>query len=320
MNAPTSSPGLVSNVAILGHPGSGRSLRQRVLDGELGGYVLLAPAIAVLLLLTIWPLIFSVAISFTDFKGGAATETNIIGLGNYQDMVADPLFTGSLQTTAAILVIAVPLQLILSYLAARVLVATHDMIGTRVFRTFFILPTMMTSLAVALFWRYITDPAIGIANFVLGSLGLPTSLFLADPTSAFVTVIFMYLWQWVPFTSMLIMAGLLGIPREIHESAAIDGAGPFQRIRHIDVPLLHRVFAVAGILATVEVIRLFDLIYGATQGGPGTATFTTTLAIFRSAFQNFDTAYAATGSLVILVITILVSQLFVRAMREERSR
>ncbi|HKC74218.1 MAG TPA: sugar ABC transporter permease, partial [Chloroflexota bacterium] len=99
-------------------------------------------------------------------------------------------------------------------------------------------------------------------------------------------------------------------------AAAVDGARWYHRVFQIDLPLLLRVGAIAGILAVVEVIRLFDLVYGSTQGGPGTTTLTNAVAIFRIGFENFDTGYAAATSLVILVITILVSQVFVRVLRE----
>jgi len=292
-------------------------LRSRIVDGELGGYVLLLPAVIVILLLTIWPLIFSLAISFTNFHGGGSTTTDIVGVDNYGKLLGDSFFKGSIGTTAMMLIIAVPAQLALGYVCARLMQAAHDMMGARLFRTFFILPTMMTSLSVALFWRYIMDPTIGVANFVLTSLGLPMQLFFGDVNTAPLWIIFVYLWQWVPFTSMLIMAGLLGISREIYESASIDGAPWHARIIWIDLPLLKRVFGIAAILAIVEVIRLFDLVYGATNGGPGTSTYTVTLGIFRIAFQNFDTALAAAASLLVLVLTIIIAQVFVRVAREE---
>jgi multiple sugar transport system permease protein len=289
----------------------------RVTNGPLGGYVLLAPAVIVILLLTVWPLIFNVAISLTDLQGGSGSEVSFVGLDNYIKLIQDPLFTGSIVTTASLVIVAVPLQLAFAYVAARILVRTHQMIGTRILRTLFILPTMMTSLAVALFWRYILDAQIGVANYVLKTLGLPTSKFLSEPNTAFISIVFMYLWQWIPFAAMLLMAGLLGIPRAMYEAASIDGATWAHRIRYIDIPQLRRVFAIGGILALVEVIRMFDLIYGSTNGGPGTATLTVSVQIYRSAFQNFTTGYAAACALLVLVVTILVSQLFVRATKED---
>jgi multiple sugar transport system permease protein len=292
------------------------SLKTRVLDGELGGYVLLAPAVLILLLLTIWPLVYSVGISFTNYHLGSTARVGFVGLGNYGHLASDSILLGSLATTGELLLLVVPAQLILGYICARILQAAHGLPGARFLRTCYIIPTMMTSLAVALFWAYILDPLIGIANFVLQLVHLPAQPWFTSPGTALFTLTGVYLWQWVPFTAILLMAGLLQIPTQVYEAAAVDGARWYHRVFQIDLPLLLRVGAIAGILAVVEVIRLFDLVYGSTQGGPGTATLTNAVAIFRIGFENFDTGYAAATSLVILVITILVAQVFVRVLRE----
>jgi multiple sugar transport system permease protein len=295
------------------------TLKARVLDGELGGYVLLAPAVLILLALTIWPLLYSIGISFTDYELTASKPIDFGGLANYRRIGNDSLFLGSLWTTAKILLIVLPAQLVLGYLCARILVAAHGMIGSRFLRTCFIVPTMLTSLAVGLFWSYILNPLFGVANYLLHFIHVDPQPWFTSPTSALATVAGVYLWQWVPFTALILMAGLLSIPSQIFEAAAIDGARWYHRVFQIDLPLLLRVGAIAGILAVVEVIRLFDLVYGATQGGPGTATLTNALQIYRIGFQNFDTSYAAATSLLILVVTILVSQLFVRVLREREA-
>ncbi len=295
------------------------SLRIRILDGELGGYVLLAPAIIVLFLLTIWPLLYSIGISLTNYHLGSAAPVGFVGLTNFGRLLGDSIFLGSLLTTVELLALAIPLQLILGYICARILQSTQGMRGSRVLRTFFIVPTMMTSLAVALFWTYILDPLIGVANYLLSVLHLPAQPWLTSPGTAFFTLTGVYLWQWVPFTTILLLAGLLSIPQNIYEAAAVDGVRWYNRILSIDLPLLLRVGAIAAILAVVEVIRMFDLVYGSTQGGPGTATLTNAVEIYRIGFENFDTGYAAATSLVILVVTIIVAQVFVRVLREEKA-
>jgi len=293
------------------------TLRERILDGQLGGYLLLAPAVIVLAALTIWPLIFSVGISLTNQTGVQRPELEFVGLDNYVRALNSAFFTGSVVTTLKIGIVAVPVQIILGYLCARILQAASGMIGSSLFRTLFIIPTMMSSLTIALFFRYSLDSAIGVGNAILKVLGLPTLLFFADRTQAPLTIIAVYLWQWVPFTALLVLAGLFGIPRHIYEAAEIDGSRWYHRIRWIDVPLLRRVLVIALILATVEIIRLFDLIYGATQGGPGTSTYTVSIGIYRMGFQDFDTAMAAASSLMVLVITIIIAQVFIRQMRED---
>lgn len=296
-----------------------QSLRSRIVDGNLGGYILIAPAIILLALLTIWPLIFSVGISLTNYNGLVKGPLEFIGLDNYVRALTDPFFTGSVATTAKLAIVALPLQIILAYACARILQAAQGMVGSHLFRTLFIIPTMMSSLTIALFFRYSLDPVIGVGNQVLRFFRLPPLLFFADRDQAVYTLIGVYLWQWVPFTALLLLAGLLGIPRHIYEAADLDGSRWYHRIRYIDLPLLRRVLVISLILATVEIIRLFDMVYGATQGGPGTATYVISIGIYRIGFQDFNTALSAASSLMVLVLTIFVAQVFVREMREERT-
>ena len=157
-----------------------------------------------------------------------------------------------------------------------------------------------------------------MGNEVLRFLRLPPLLFFADRDQALYTVMAVYLWQWVPFTTLLVLAGLLSIPRHIYEAAALDGSRWYHRVRYIDVPLLRRVLIVALVLATVEIVRLFDLVYGTTQGGPGTSTFVVSIGIYRIGFQDFNTALAAATSLMVLGLTLFIALVFVREMREDR--
>lgn len=295
------------------------SLRQRIMDGNLGGYVLIAPAVILLALLTVWPLIFSVGISLTNYNGLAKDRQALefVGLANYSRALNDPFFLNSLLTTFKIAVVALPLQIVLGYACARILQAAQGMFGSHLLRTVFIVPTMMSALTIALFFRYALNPSVGVANAILKALGLPTLLFLADTIQAPLTITAIYLWQWVPFTALLLLAGLLDIPRHIYEAADLDGSRWYQRVLYLDLPLLRRVLIIALILATVEMIRLFDLVYGTTGGGPGTSTYTVSIGIYRTGFQDFNTAVAAASSLMVLVVTLVIATRFVKLMREE---
>lgn len=293
------------------------SLRERIVDGELGGYVLLAPAMIVLLALTVWPLLYSIGISTTEYKLGASEVAKFVGAANYVRLLTDGVFLGSLLTTLKLLVIAVPLQLVLGYACAAVFRSVNTWRGARLLRTIFILPTMITPLCIALFWAYIFDPLIGVANFTLSLAHVPALQWFGSPDSALPTLVLVYLWEWTPFTTVLLLAGLLSISPSIYEAARIDGARWHHIALRIDIPLLGRVIAVAAILAVVEVVRIFDLVYGTTQGGPGTVTLTNAVAIYRTGFQNFDTGYAAASSLVMLVVTILIAQWLAKDLVEE---
>ncbi|MGD0473825.1 MAG: sugar ABC transporter permease [Candidatus Velthaea sp.] len=281
--------------------------------------MLLAPAMILLLGLTLYPLIYSIYISFTDFHLGSPEPTHFVGFGNYVRMASDALFLGSLWVSAKFLIVAIPLQLLLGYLCASVFRAAQGAPFSRLLRTIFILPTMITPLCIGLFWNYILDPLTGVMNWVLSTLHLPALQWLSSTETALPTLIAIYLWEWTPFTTVLFIAGLLSISPSIYEAAKLDGANWFNMALRIDIPLLGSVISVAAILAVVEVIRLFDIIFGTTQGGPGSATLTNAVAIYRIGFQNFDTGYAAAASLVILIITIVVAQNLARKLVEENA-
>lgn len=262
-------------------------------------------------------LLYSVGISLTDYKLGSQVAAQFIGAANYLRIFGDSVFLGSLLTTAKLLVIAIPLQILLGYACAAIFRGAGAMPGARFLRTLFILPTMITPLCIALFWAYIFDPLIGVANFVLSVIHLPAMQWFGSADTALPTLILVYLWEWTPFTTILLLAGLLSISPSIYEAARIDGARWHTIALRIDIPLLGRVIAVATILAVVEAIRMFDLVYGTTQGGPGTATLTNAVAIYRIGFQNFQTGYAAATSLVILVLTIFIAQWLAKDLVEE---
>lgn len=296
------------------HP-TRRSWRGRLLEGNLGGYVLLAPSVIVLLGLGIWPLLYSLGISLTDFHVSSDGPIRFVGLDHYREMFADNLFTGSLITTGKFVLIGVPCQLVFGYLAARILRGAQGLPGSRLFRTFYIVPTMVTPLAAGLFWSNILEPQIGVLNWLFSLLHLPPQQWLSDPSYALLAVVGIYLWQSVPFTALLLLAGLLAIPLEIYEAAEVDGARWYDRMLFLEIPLLLRVATIAAVLSTVDVIQQFAMIYATTQGGPGASTLTASVQIFRIGFQNFDTGYAAATSLVILVITNVIALFYLRLIR-----
>ncbi|MBD5654729.1 MAG: sugar ABC transporter permease, partial [Candidatus Eremiobacteraeota bacterium] len=174
-------------------------LKSRIANGDLGGYMLLAPAMILLLSLTLYPLLYSIYISLTDYHLGSDAPTHFIGVENYMRMATDSLFLGSLGTSATFLVVAVPLQLILGYICAAIFRAASNAPFSRILRTIFILPTMITPLCIGLFWGYILDPLTGIMNYLLSSLHLPVAQWLSSTQTALPTLIAIYLWEWTPF-------------------------------------------------------------------------------------------------------------------------
>ncbi|MCL6445231.1 MAG: sugar ABC transporter permease [Alicyclobacillus sp.] len=277
------------------------------------GQWLVAPLIVFLFAMTVFPTIYCLWISLTNLQMGTSGTGQFVGLENYaEDLFHSSLFLNSLLLSGVFVIVALPCQFILGYFVARVFYAVHDMRGVILFRTLYLLPVMITSLSVGLFWDYILDPMVGVMNSLLSIFHLPPQSWLANPNAALPTIIGIYLWQWTPFTSMLLLAGMLGIPEDLYEAAYIDGMGYWRRIISFDVPLLRRVGSVAAILSIVQIMQTFDLIYATTTGGPGTSTMVNAFAIYRQGFNFFQTGKAAEEAVVVLIITILLSQIFAR--------
>lgn len=278
----------------------------------------LYPLLVYLFLVTMFPGLYSLWISFTDFQLNGDRDASFVGFANYAAMFSDnSLFFISLQKTALFVVVALPIQFLLGYLIAKIFAATNDMRGAVFLRTLYLLPVMITPLSVGLFWSYLLNPSVGVLNAVLGMLRLPSQAWLSDPSASLFAIMAIYIWQWTPFAAMLILAGLLAISPEIYESADVDGARWWDRVWAIDLPLLKKVLGVACILSIVQIINTFDLILATTNGGPGTSTLVSAYAVYRDAFHYFQTGRGAAESIVIMAITVFLSQTLARYLLKE---
>ncbi|XID90754.1 carbohydrate ABC transporter permease [Paenibacillaceae bacterium WGS1546] len=278
----------------------------------------LYPLTVFLFITTIFPGVYSLWVSLTDLKIGTPGTGNFVGLSNYWRIFTEnSLFVSSLGKTALFALIALPIQFAAGYAVAKVFAAADKLPGTVLLRTIYLLPVMITPLSVGLFWSYILNPMVGVLNHVLELFHLPSQAWLSEPGGALFTIIGIYLWQWTPFAAMLILAGLLSISPEIYESSQVDGARWWNRVFSIDLPLLRRVLGVTGILSLVQIIQTFDLILATTNGGPGTSTLVSGFAVYREAFKYFDSGKGAAESIVILALTLLLSQVFARYVLKE---
>lgn len=276
-------------------------------------YLLLAPLVVYMLVMTIFPLVYNIWLSLTNYSMGTPHPGRFVGLSNYGAVLQDHILMAGLYKALLIAVIAIPVQSVLGFLFAKSFLGLGDRRGAGVLRSMYLVPVMVTSLVVGLYAGYMLDPNVGVVDGVLQSLGLAPSLFLTSPQTSMPTLIGAYLWQWTPFSTMLILGGLVALPPEILEAAAVDGAHDgLVRWLNIDVPLLRSVFAINALLSLVQISRMFGLVYGATRGGPGTTTMVIGMGLFRDAFEFFNTGYSAAAAMILLVIVVLISQVFVR--------
>lgn len=268
------------------------------------GYLFIMPWIIGFILFVSGPMIGALALSFTSWD--LFSDPEWIGLENYRELRDDRRVWISLYNTAFYTFLSVPLNLTVALLAAMLL--NTNVKGQPFFRTAFYLPAVMPAVANAVLWYYILNPDAGLANQVLGALGLPQSQWLFAPDTAKPTFILMGLWG-IGNTMVIFLAGLQGVPQSLYDAALIDGAGPFQRFRVVTFPMLSPVILFNLILGIIGSFQIFTSAYLLTDGGPRNSTLFSVLYLFRLGFEQFQMGYAAAFSwlifAVILVFTLI---------------
>ena len=277
--------------------------------------VWLAPAVLYLLALTIYPLLYSVQVSFTTTTAGAGGFT----AANFFRLLRDRLFFISLGQTAVYTAVALAAEFSLG-LTLALMVDWGMRAGAALIkpvRALLLVPMLLPPVVVAVIWRLIYNPDFGVLNGSLKSLGVNTAslTWLAGENTALFSVILVDVWQWTPFMFLLLLAGLQALPVEPFEAARVDGASAWETFRLLTLPLLQPVILVALLLRTMDLTRVFDQIFILTQGGPGFATETASLFIYRTAFRFYDFGYAAVLSFVMLAFITMLARVFLRVLR-----
>ena len=270
--------------------------------------VLITPTLAVLLALSIYPLIYSIKISFQS-PSGAPT------LQNFTRLITDQFFFSALAHTFVYSAIALTVEFVMG-LALAVLL-NEQMRGRGAFRSLLLLPMMLPPVVVGVVWRLMLNSNFGAVNGTLKGLGVNTEAltWTASPKLAMASVIIADVWQWTPFMFLILLAGLQAIPQEPYEAALVDGSSAWQTFRHVTLPLLKPAILIALLLRSMDLLRVFDHIFIITEGGPGFATETLSLYIYRTAFRFSNFGYAAAMSFVLLLITNLISVGYIRLLQ-----
>lgn len=275
-----------------------------------------APAVAALLALMVFPLVYTVWLSLNRWIVSAQARPSFVGLANYVQLAHDPSFWHALGRTLLFcafgLALQVPLGLGLALLVHR------EFRGRGVARTLLLLPMMATPAAIALVWSMMLEPSLGVLNYALSLLGVAKRAWLADPALVIPALVVVDTWQWCPLIALFCLAGLAVIPAEPYEAARIDGATAWQQFRYVTLPFLRPILVVAAMFRAIDSLKTFDLIYVMTQGGPGRASETLNLFGFHLAFHYFNMGYAS-AFLVVFLALVLGASLALIALRERRS-
>ncbi len=246
-----------------------------------------------------FPLIYTVWLSFQSFS--ATGQIRGSGVENYVRMVGDDEFWNGIWVTFYLYVLSLVLQLVLGTGLALLLFRAKRLPG--IVRSLFISPFMMPPVVAGMMWLVILDPSLGAANYILTSVGLPPSSWLASPMLVVPTLAMIDTWQWTPYVALIVLGGLQSLPPSVYEAAEIDGAPRRAIFWRITLPLLLPTLVTAMVLRSVDLLRFFDLIYITTQGGPSNNSMTLNIYGFRIGFEFFQLGYA---SALMVTLSVLV--------------
>lgn len=275
-------------------------------------YILPAPAIIIVATMLIFPVLFTLYMSFHEWSGGVKPP-EFVGIQNYLDLFEDKRFFSSLLRTGYFVILSVGSQLVLGLLAA--IVFHRSFIGRGVARAFFLFPMIATPSAMALVWKMLLDPTIGVLAHLVEGLGLPPPTFTADASTVIPTLVMVDTWQWTPLIMLIMLAGLAALPLEPFEAAQVDGASPLQMFYYITLPLLRPTFAVAAMFRMIDCIKTFDIIMVITGGGPGYSSEILNIYAFTESLTYFHFGYGSTLLVALALIVFCVAVFFNRIRR-----
>ena len=309
------SGGDVTPLALVGHRSADR--RAWALHGlfeRAFTVVAVLPTFAVMLCIFGIPLLFSLYLSFTGWAPGEALfSERFAGLGNYQDLLSDPVFISCLEITFCYTVATVAAQMALGLSIA--LLLNIDLPYMRVLRAALVIPMMITPIVGALCWKLLLEPSLGFVNYLIGQ----KIVWLGQPGTALVAVWVVGVWQNTPYVALILLAGLRSLPSEPQEAAAIDGANRRQSFWYVTLPLLRPYLLVALLLRVIFEFRAFDNIYALTGGGPANATMVMSMFTYLASFVQFDFGLGAAASWIMLLISMVTCLFFIATIRRREA-
>lgn len=271
---------------------------------NLTGWLYVAPALLPLLVFWIVPVLFSGALSFTDWDMMSPT-INFVGIRNYTSLLRERNFRKVLWNTLVFALGSTVPTILLGMLIALALNGAHR--GVSLYRTVIFAPYITPMVAVSVVWSWIFEPRVGILNYVLRVLHLPTSEWTQSVDTAMLSVLIVTVWKGIGWTMIFYMEAIRKVPQSLLEAATIDGAGGFQRFMKITLPLISPTTFFLVIMSTISSLQAYDQIQVLTQGGPAGATRTLLYYYYLEGFRNFNTGKASAVAIVLVIITVILS-------------
>lgn len=276
-------------------------------------YLLVAPAMLTLAAIVGYPILYNAYISVFDWNIlDSDTPERLVGLGNYQAILADPSFLHALWVTGSFTVLAVAIEFALGLSLA--LLVAEDIHARRFVRTLLVAPVMATPLVIGLIFKVMWHSEFGVVNYGLSLVGIGPVHWLSNPGTAYAALLVTEVWHNTGFVFLILLGALQMLPAEPFEAAMVDGASVGQRFRYVTLPLLRPAILVVLLFRVVFTLRLFDEVWALTRGGPQSATETISILIYRAAFEQFRVSYAAALSILLLGLTAALAFILIRTL------
>ena len=273
------------------------------------GVGMISPTILVLLVMTAYPLLFTLFYSFTDFNllRNLQKPASFIALGNYTKLLSDTYFRQAILNTVKLAVI---FEMLIGFCMA--LLVNSLTRGQKLMRTLLLLPYLLPTVTVALSWRMMLSPNYGIVNQVMEALRLPVFNWFSDMRTAFGMLLLIDVWQSAPFVFLLLYAALQSVPQAQYEAARIDGASAIKTLFYVTIPNIKNSLALCALLRTIDSFRLFDKVNLLTGGGPANTTSTITQYLYNYGIKSLDFGFGSAGAIVMTVLVLLLSSLYIK--------
>ena len=272
-------------------------------------FLLIAPAVIVLMAINLFPFFYALYMSFHTWSLGKPAPPRYVGWFNYEDAFQDDRFINAVLVSLKFVALAVAIEFLLGFLLAFVFSAKVHGLG--ILRRIGILPMMVMPVATGLVWFYIFNQNYGMANFLVGLLGLDAQPWLTDTGLALLAVVVADVWQWTPFVMLVTFAALQSLPEYVFEAARMDGLSVWQIFWRVTVPLLRPIAVIIVLIRLVDALRMFELVFMMTKGGPAGTTEILPYYIYVTAFQLLDVGYAAALAVLMLVLVNILAVLFI---------
>ena len=263
------------------------------------------PAVVFIGLLMVFPILYTLYLSFTNWNLTSGMEPSFVGINSYLRVFSEPRFLHALGRTFTFTVFAVAIEVVLGVAIA--LILNRAFVGRSVAKLLLLLPLVATPVAVGIVFNLFYDPTIGLLNFALHALGLPQGRWVSSENSVIASLVLVDVWQWTPMITLIVLAGLAGLSEEPAEAARVDGASDWQILRFVTIPMVMPVILTAMFLRLIDALKTFDIIFAMTGGGPGYASETLNIMGFKYSFEYFRMGQSSVILVALFLVVLLCS-------------